>query len=443
MGPPLPDLSRYRLLRRLGRGGMAEVFLARAEGPGGFQKELVIKRILPQMAEQPEFVELFLNEARLAALLNHPNIVQLFELGRDASTYFIAMELVDGPNLRQLMKGAVSARRPLPATAAARIAALACEGLAYAHELVSGGVALGIVHRDVSPENILVSRSGSVKVVDFGIASAATASGVARQRHGHGHGHGHGKLHYMAPEQLRGELADRRADVFALGVVLFELLTGVLPFETSTTVAGTQLAHDRPADPVTRWRPDCPPALCAAVARALETRLERRHLDCRALQRELELFLMRSGELVGPRELAALVAMLAPKPEETVGAVTEPVPLPESAAACPRCRTPMALSQRAGVVVDGCPECGGLWLDSGELQQLANSPGALAQVAAAFRDAPSPGEAPVHDCPRCASRLRPHRFKSLPGLEINRCAICQGVWVEGARAAEIAALLAD
>ncbi|HEX8698180.1 MAG TPA: serine/threonine-protein kinase, partial [Myxococcaceae bacterium] len=215
---------------------MAEVFLAKAAGPMGFEKTLVVKRILPHMAEDPTFVEMFLSEAKLAAQLNHPNIVQIFDFGEADGAYFLAMEYIDGPNLRVLLKRAVSQGLALPPAVCARLIASACEGLAFAHDFADPGTGelLGLIHRDISPDNVLVSRQGAVKVVDFGIAKAANQSHKTKT------GLIKGKIAYMPVEQLQGQQLDRRADVYALGVVLYELLTGHYPFEATTDVSMMQ-----------------------------------------------------------------------------------------------------------------------------------------------------------------------------------------------------------
>ena len=183
----LPSIGKYQLLKKLATGGMAEVYLARAEGPMGFEKLVVLKRVLPHLAEEQNFVTMFLSEARLVAQLNHPNVVQVFDFGEHLGVWFLVMELIDGPNLRALLKRATERQEPLPATLVARVISLACEGLAFAHDFVdpASGQPLGLVHRDVSPDNILLSRTGAVKVVDFGIAKVAnqlhhTRTGMVR-----------------------------------------------------------------------------------------------------------------------------------------------------------------------------------------------------------------------------------------------------------------------
>jgi len=209
-------IGKYELIRPLATGGMAELFLARTQGALGFAKTVVVKRIRPHLLDDPQFLLMFLNEAKLAAQLNHPNIVQIFDFGEVADSYFIAMEYVDGPNLRTLSALAHAASKPIPFPLCARIVSHVCEGLAYAHEALDTETnqPLGIVHRDISPDNVVLARNGAVKVVDFGIAKAAeqifqTQSGLRK-----------GKVAYMAPEYLQGQTLDGRADIYALGVVL-------------------------------------------------------------------------------------------------------------------------------------------------------------------------------------------------------------------------------
>jgi eukaryotic-like serine/threonine-protein kinase len=213
--------GEYELLTKIATGGMAEIYLARIGGVEGFSRRIVIKRMLPQLAVRPDFVEMFLDEARLAANLVHPNIVQVFNLGQVDGSYYMAMELIDGPHLGTLFAHSLRQRRPLPLELCVFAVARAADGLHYAHEQhdAATGQALFIVHRDISPQNILVSRYGDVKVTDFGVAKAQTQQSKTRT------GIVKGKVSYMSPEQCLGEPVDRRTDVFALGVVLYELLT--------------------------------------------------------------------------------------------------------------------------------------------------------------------------------------------------------------------------
>ncbi|HUS65436.1 MAG TPA: tetratricopeptide repeat protein [Kofleriaceae bacterium] len=219
IGRPLRRLGRYELMQRLAAGGMAEVYLARLRGPMNFSKALAIKVVHPHLTAQGEFLSMLLDEARLSALIKHPNVVDIYELGHAEGSYFIAMEYIEGQSLTAVIQGAITGE-PMDPLAAARIVADAADGLHAAHELRSGsGRLLGLVHRDVSPGNIMVGYDGGVKIVDFGIAKARgrlTVSGVQQFK---------GKASYVAPEQLRGGVVDRRTDVYSLGVVLWEALT--------------------------------------------------------------------------------------------------------------------------------------------------------------------------------------------------------------------------
>lgn len=315
----MTTFGRYTLVRKLATGGMAEVFLARADGPRGFQKKCVLKRILPHFTDDPAFVDMFLAEARLAADLNHPNLVQIFDFGEVDGQYFIAMEYIDGPNLRSLNREVRHHDGPMRLTLAARIITLAAEGLHCAHELKDEqGHPVELVHRDISPDNVLVSRGGGVKVVDFGIAKAAnqphlTKSGMIK-----------GKLAYMPPEQLAREPLDRRADIFALGVVLYELVSGEMPFDASSEVSIIQaiMGHE-PLRRVHTRRDDVPPELDSIVARCLEKDREGRYATCRELQGDLERFIQASGEVVGASDIGALVERSFPPEAEAAG---QPMP---------------------------------------------------------------------------------------------------------------------
>jgi serine/threonine protein kinase len=210
----------YELIRRIATGGMAELFLAR-DPRGGVDPFVAIKRMLPALATRPDFVTMFLDEARLTASLHHRHVVRVSDLGQASGSYFIAMELVDGPHLGALFAHSLRSRRPLPLELCAWIVARAADGLHYAHDVAdpATGRPLALVHRDISPQNILVDKSGAVKVTDFGVAKASTQqtkthTGVVK-----------GKVSYLSPEQCLGDVVDRRTDVFALGIVLYELLT--------------------------------------------------------------------------------------------------------------------------------------------------------------------------------------------------------------------------
>ena len=305
----MTHVGKYQLVSKLATGGMAEVFLAKAAGPMGFEKTLVLKRILPHLAEDSQFVEMFFTEARVAAQLNHPNVVQIFDFGQAEGTYYLAMEHIDGPDLRTLSKRATQTGVQLPPAVCAKIASAACEGLAFAHDFTDPGTGepLGLIHRDISPDNILLSRQGAVKVVDFGIAKAANQSHKTRT------GLIKGKIAYMPPEQLQGHVLDRRVDVYALGVVLYELLTGQTPFNATTDVSLMQAILFQPLIPAASRRADLPEPLTRILDKALTKVRENRYPDCVSFQADLERFILSTGEPVGARELAQWVARLAAK----------------------------------------------------------------------------------------------------------------------------------
>ncbi|MFZ5442012.1 MAG: protein kinase domain-containing protein [Myxococcota bacterium] len=287
-------------MRKLATGGMAEVFLAKVSGPGGFEKSLVIKRILPNLAKNPEFVSMFLQEARIAAQFAHPSVVQIFDFGEVNNSYFIAMEYVDGPNLRTLLRAAPQRRIPLHL--GARIIEEACEGLAYVHEFADpNGVPMGLMHCDVSTDNLLIARNGAVKVVDFGLATTAADLANATP------GTVKGKIAYMPPEQIIGE-ADLRADVYALGVILYEIAAGTRPYEQQSDPQLLEAIIKSDPVPLLTRRPDVPREYALIVQKAMAKSLAERFQNCRELAAALEEFISNTGERVSKRHIAALVA---------------------------------------------------------------------------------------------------------------------------------------
>jgi len=272
------QLGRYQLIRRLAVGGMAEIFLARVEGPGDFEKIVVCKRMMPECANDKRQVRMFLDEARLLARLDHPGITQVHDMGDQDGVPYFAMEFVHGEDLRTIMRAATTAGERIPDAIAAMIISEAAQALHYAHEQKDEqGRALNIVHRDVSPSNILVSYHGSVKVADFGIAKSALQQTETRV------GTLKGKLSYMAPEQARGDAVDRRTDVFALGILLYELTTDTRLFQGATDMAVLKQVIHCQITPPSRRRADYPPALAAIVMRALSLAPENRYPDARSL----------------------------------------------------------------------------------------------------------------------------------------------------------------
>ncbi len=264
-------LGKYELLERLAIGGMAELFLARSSAQHGFEKTVVLKRILPSYAEQADFVQMFLNEARLAAGLHHPNIAQVFDFGEDDGDFFFTMEYVAGRNVRQLVGASQRVSIPLALGCALYIIENVAAGLHHAHEhRDADGTPLQIVHRDVSPSNVIVTYEGNVKLVDFGVAKIAalgpsTLAGSLK-----------GKVSYMSPEQCRGELVDRRSDIFSLGTLLWELTTGRRLFGDSSGLALLKRVEaadvPRPTSLVPNYPPDLEEIVLKALAREREDR---------------------------------------------------------------------------------------------------------------------------------------------------------------------------
>jgi serine/threonine protein kinase len=303
-------LGRYTLQRKLASGGMAEIWLASLQGPEGFRSQVVVKTILPHLASRPEFVKMFLHEARLAAKLRHPNITQIFELGEHRGTYFLAMEYVPGVDLRRLLREAATQRRPLPLPLAIRILIEVAQALAYAHAARDErGEPMHIVHRDVSPENILVTYEGGVKLVDFGIARAENDGGLTRT------GVLKGKYPYLSPERVDGQPFDGRADLFALGVIAFELLTGQRLFRRETDVATLRAVTECAVPVPTSVVPQLPRELDAIVLRALARNPDERYPDGAAFAQAFEQFLLDSHTAATAPQLAAYLRQLFPNPE--------------------------------------------------------------------------------------------------------------------------------
>ncbi len=296
--------GNYQLVKKLATGGMAEVWLAKQTGIEGFNRHVVVKRILPHLAEDPEFVQMFLNEAKIASRFNHPNIAQIYDLGETGGQYFIAMEFIHGEDLGRVMRRAWSTGQWIARHISLRMMADCCQGLHYAHtRLDERGQPLRVVHRDISPQNILVSFDGAVKVVDFGIAKASdqvsnTKSGAIK-----------GKFAYMAPEQAAGKPLDARSDLFALGLVLYELVTGVRPLKRDSELATLQAALECKIDPPSAVA-EVPHELDDIVMRALAKAPDDRYADAREMQRALEQFLLTSKELATSAEVSDLMAAL-------------------------------------------------------------------------------------------------------------------------------------
>jgi serine/threonine-protein kinase len=305
---PGARLGRYEVLLGIAEGGMARVWAAKQHGQRGFSKVVAIKTILPALASDPEFEAMFLDEARVAAGVHHPNVCEIFDLGEEQGVLYLAMEWINGESLARIFKparqgGQRGAAAALEYHVAARIIADAAAGLHAAHQLKSdGGELVNLVHRDVSPQNILVSVNGTVKVTDFGVAKAlgssheATAAGQIK-----------GKAAYMAPEQASGGKLDRRSDVFALGICLYEVTTGVRPFSGDNQVATLRALLSGQFAPPRQVAPGYPPELEAVVLKAMNIDVDQRYATADEMRVALESFLARSGAIVTETQVAALV----------------------------------------------------------------------------------------------------------------------------------------
>jgi serine/threonine protein kinase len=322
--------GRYRLVERLAVGGMGEVWKASMHGPAGFERAVAVKLLHAAHEGEAERVEMFLDEARMTALLDHPNIVQTIELGRHAGQYFIVMEYIDGLSVAQLLERLARSQRSLDVASCAHILAGLLNALEHAHQASSpAGTPLRIVHRDVCPRNVLVTRDGTVKLTDFGIARGASNVHVTRENVLKG------KLDRMAPEQLRLGHVDGRTDVYAAGLLLYELLTGRSPFAHVLSVPHMQLAHRERAYLPSAHVPDLDPRLDQVVARAMASRLQDRFDGAGAMAEAVRTFVPQP--LAVRRGLGKLVSGLAvatgttPPPSDegtSVTAAARPARLP-------------------------------------------------------------------------------------------------------------------
>jgi serine/threonine-protein kinase len=277
-------LGRYELLVPIAAGGMAQVWAARMRGARQFQKIVAVKTMLPKLSEDEQFEQMFLDEASLASQIRHPNVVEIMDLGEHAGVLYLVMEWIEGVPLNQLMKSAKK-NGGVPTSVATRIALQASAGLHAAHELTDErGALVGLVHRDVSPQNILVTYDGVTKVVDFGVAKATALGGGATVA-----GQIKGKVGYMAPEQVKGEGLDRRVDVFAMGIVLYALTTGKHPFRRESEAATMyNICAPTPVMAPSKVVPDYPPELEPIVLKALAKDVSERYSSCDELLRALD-----------------------------------------------------------------------------------------------------------------------------------------------------------
>jgi serine/threonine protein kinase/tetratricopeptide (TPR) repeat protein len=345
------SFGRYRLLERLGQGGMAEVFKAKSYGVEGFEKILVIKRILPQLARSPEFVEMFIHEAKLAVRLSHANIVQVFDLGKaptndgaasgSIDAYYIAMEYVHGLDAASVLGRSRRMQAPLPIPLGVYVASEVAKGLDHAHRRRDDRMRpLGIVHRDVSPQNVLLSFEGEVKVTDFGIAKARGILDSAGDDETSSRPL-HGKFGYMSPEQAQGASIDAQSDLFSLGTVLYECVAGVNPFSAPTAFETLRRVKACEYPPIELLRPDVPADLAAILRTAMAADPSARYSDAGRMYEALLAFLYAQGSRYGAHDLAEFLVRFR---DPTESGVPPRTPLLEAEAPQPSTeRTPVEI----------------------------------------------------------------------------------------------------
>lgn len=305
-------LGRFEVVGLLATGGMAEILLARIHGPSGFERPVVIKRILPHLARLPEFRTMFTDEARLVARIFHENVVQVHELGAEGDELFLVMEYLEGESAGGLTRRLVGRGAELEPWLGAHIVAEACAGLHAAHELDGDtGEPLGLVHRDISPQNLFVTYSGGTKVLDFGIAKAADRSTKTKT------GHVKGKFQYMSPEQCLGESVDRRSDIFSLGIVLYELTTGRRLFKRDNELLTFQAICREPIVFPSKLVPSYPKALEPIVLRALARRPEDRYSTAQDMRTDLVLAMREIDDSRDPRQ--ALAQLMSQEFSDRIG----------------------------------------------------------------------------------------------------------------------------
>jgi len=313
------NFGKYRILERISSGGMAEIFKARLDGIGGFHRTFAIKRILPHLSSNPEFVDLLVDEAKVAGLLSHANIVQILDLGRIDDRYFIAMEYVAGRNLGEVERRCLEKGITLPVPHAVFICIEILKGLEYAHnrQVMRDGhpVPLNIVHRDISPPNILISNQGEVKITDFGMAKASvkaleTVAGVVK-----------GRFDYLSPEQSEAHPVSQQSDIYSLGILLYEMLVGDHPFRKDTDLATLEAIKAGDFEPASFVNMDIPPQLDDVIAKALEAEPAKRFASPTAFKEELDRFFHESEFIFTQSTLAAFLKGLFP--EKKAGAARQ------------------------------------------------------------------------------------------------------------------------
>ncbi len=305
-GLRMNETQRYKIVERIAAGGMAEVYRGESEGIEGFRKKVAIKRVLPKLSQNHEFIRMFLDEARLCAYLSHSKCVQVFDIGQAAGAHFIVMEFVDGADLQGVLEHLQRSSQQLPVELACLIALHVCEGLAYAHDACDhNDQPLGIVHRDISPHNVLMTRFGEVKLVDFGLAKAsshltADEEDIVK-----------GKFGYLAPEVTLGQGADRRVDIFAAGILLWEMLAGRRLFKGETDLETFKQVQAAAIPDMRQLRADVGDDIAYVLNKALARDREQRYQRAGDFATDLAIVLDRLGKPVTYQDLAKLVVATA------------------------------------------------------------------------------------------------------------------------------------
>ncbi|MFT3711904.1 MAG: serine/threonine-protein kinase [Archangium sp.] len=342
--------GQYTLISPIAVGGMAEVWLAKLDGPQGFQKRIALKRMTGTLAEQPQFVAMFLDEARLMAGLSHPHIAQVFELGERDESFYVAMEFIDGQTVQHLMRAVTRANVRLPVELAVKIVRDAADALHYAHTRVDdAGRPLNIIHRDVSPQNLMVTYEGVPKLLDFGIAKAATRSNATEA------GQLRGKLSYMPPEQARGELIDARADQFALGVTLFEMLTHTRMYPPLKEMDLFRLVATKsePYETPHQREPSVPEEVSAIVAKMMSREPDGRYASMAEVRDTLTAYLQTISQTLPSSEALAtfMQATFPPESRKVPTSVSGGFPVVQNSRVSTVTRTPRG--RRRGALIAG------------------------------------------------------------------------------------------
>ena len=423
-------LGRYLLLHPLAQGGMGELFISEHTGLSGFAKRVVLKRIKPTFAREKRYVELFLNEARVSSFLNHPNIVHIFDVGHQDDHLWLVMEYVEGVDLKRLTRRTFLAGQPLKAETLAFIFLQVLDALDEAHR---GGPSSGepIIHRDLSPENIIITPTGVVKVLDFGLAKWVPGQESVPLLEGK---QIIGKPRYMPPEQLRGYNVDPRSDLFSLGVVMYEAFSNVLPFGSGTALETITSILSGPPTPLKTLIPDIPPKLEEIIHRALQPEPEHRYQSASQMRDALIAYIAQSSVQLPSEQIRQLLSghRKTKDSDTTKTVVFDGTPTEVSLAVakrCGKCGGEFCAHLYMGMLLDQCLGCEGLWLDFGEVQRLLGEIVAFGKHQAAKATESGELDHVVGSCPQCRIGLKSYGVPN-HNVSFEVCPSCYGVWLD-------------